>query len=275
MNNPDFSAQKIVFQNVLKGCRKVVISSGAGISAESGIKTFRGQGGIWQKLKPEELATFDAFMRNPAIVWEFYNYRRKIVDEVQPNPGHFALADFEEKWTTYGRIFSIITQNVDGLHACAGSKTIREIHGNINKMKCSKCDFKADSCEIEVSEKFSASGTNQDKILTPEITCDDLPKCPECSAFLRPDIVWFGEMLDPQVLMSVEHDIYTTDMMIVVGTSLNVTPAASFPFQAKMQGAKIALVNFEETIYDEQFDFVFTGKSGEILPLLLDDFSLN
>ncbi|MCK5347396.1 MAG: NAD-dependent deacylase, partial [Candidatus Heimdallarchaeota archaeon] len=202
------------------------------------------------------------------------NYRRKIVDAVTPNPGHFALAKFEEKWTSSGRLFSIITQNVDGLHARASSKHIREVHGNINKMKCSQCDFKADSFEIDVSEKFNASGKDQDKILTPEITCDDLPKCPECSAFLRPDIVWFGEMLDPHILLSVERDIYTADMMIVVGTSLNVMPAAAFPFQAKMQGAKIALVNFEETVYDEQFDFVFHGKSGEILPLLLDDFSI-
>ncbi len=275
MCNVDFTVQKQKFQNVLRSCQNVVISSGAGISAESGIKTFRGHGGIWQKLKPEELATFDAFMRNPAIVWEFYNYRRKIVDEVMPNPGHFALAQFEEKWTAADRIFSIITQNVDGLHSRAGSKTIREVHGNINKMKCSKCDFKADSFEIKVTEKFSASGKDQDKILTPELTRSDLPKCPECSGLLRPDIVWFGEMLDPHVLKSVERDIYRTDMMIVVGTSLNVMPAAAFPFQAKMHGAKIALINFEKTAYDDQFDFVFQGKSGEILPLLLDDFSLN
>ena len=272
MSIDDFQSKKFAFQEVLQNCKNIVISSGAGISAESGIETFRGHGGIWEKLKPEELATFSAFMKNPAIVWEFYNYRRKIVDSVQPNEAHMALSRFEKKWLESGGNFSIITQNVDGLHRRAGSKIVHEIHGNIERMKCSKCDYKGESLDIEVTEKFRESGKNKEGILNPEITSDDLPKCPECNALLRPDIVWFGEMLDSEVLRNVGDAIATADMFITVGTSLNVVPASTFPFQARMMGAKIALVNFEETHYDDQFDFLFRGRAGEILPELLDDF---
>jgi NAD-dependent deacetylase len=157
-------------QSLLIKGTKVVVLTGAGISAESGVPTFRGDHGLWKKFRPEELATFDAFMANPELVWEWYEYRRKIINEIKPNPGHVALVDFENHFHD----FHLITQNVDGLHHQTGSRSVVELHGNIRKNKCIQCGRKYESLE----------GTIEG---TP-------PECP-CGGKIRPDVVWFGEML--------------------------------------------------------------------------------
>jgi NAD-dependent deacetylase len=147
------------------------VLTGAGISAESGVETFRGSNGLWSKLKPEELANFDAFMRNPELVWEWYNYRKTLIHDVKPNPGHYALARMQELVSD----FTLVTQNIDNLHIRAGSKNVLELHGNIERSYCIDCGkFAAD---VEVSSE------------------NKVPHCPTCNGIIRPDIVWFGEML--------------------------------------------------------------------------------
>ena len=225
-----------------KGTR-VVVLTGAGISAESGVPTFRGEEGLWKKFRPEELATFDAFMANPELVWEWYEYRRKIVEEIKPNPGHLALVDFQNHFDQ----FDLITQNVDGLHHQAGSRNVVELHGNIRKNKCIQCGKKYESLE----------GTIEG---TP-------PECP-CGGKIRPDVVWFGEMLPQDAIRHAFEVSERCDLFFSVGTSAVVHPAASLPSIAKRSGAFVAEVNVSPTEISHLVDETLLGKSGEILPTL-------
>jgi NAD-dependent deacetylase len=231
-------------ESLLTKDTKVVVLTGAGISAESGVPTFRGEEGLWKKFRPEELATFDAFMANPELVWEWYEYRRKIVDEIKPNPGHVALVDFQKHFDK----FDLITQNVDGLHDQAGSRNIVELHGNIRKNKCIQCDKQYESLE----------GTIEG---VP-------PKC-SCGGNIRPDVVWFGEML-PQNAINYAFEVsQQCDLFYCVGTSAIVHPAASLPLIAKRSGAFVVEVNLESTEISHLVDETLLGKSGEILPSLV------
>jgi len=226
---------------------KVVVLTGAGISAESGVPTFRGEDGLWKKFRPEELATFDAFMANPELVWEWYEYRRKIIHEIEPNPGHFALVDFQNHFEE----FDLITQNVDGLHRKAGSEKVIELHGNIRKNKCIQCGRKYESLE----------GTIE----------GIPPKCP-CGGNIRPDVVWFGEML-PQDAINYAFAVSSQcDLFFSVGTSAVVHPAASLPLIAKRAGAYVVEVNVSPTEVSRVVDESLFGKSGEILPSLVKFF---
>jgi len=221
---------------------KVAALTGAGISAESGVPTFRGADGIWKKLKPEELANFDAFMRNPELVWEWYNMRKRLISDIKPNPGHYALADMEE---IFGSGFSLATQNIDNLHFRAGSKNIYELHGNIERSYCIKClEFKKD---ISISEE------------------QKIPYC-HCGGLIRPDVVWFGENLPEDVIDSAMEAAKNADVYISIGTSGNVYPAAGLPSIAKRHGAFTIEINVERTLISNEFDAVLIGKSGEILP---------
>jgi NAD-dependent deacetylase len=223
---------------------RVVVLTGAGISAESGVPTFRGEEGLWKKFRPEELATFDAFMANPELVWEWYQYRRKIIEEIKPNPGHMALVEFQN----YFDKFDLITQNVDGLHHQAGSKDIIELHGNIRMNKCIQCDKRYDTLE----------GTFP----------GNPPQCP-CGGNIRPDVVWFGEML-PEMAINYAFDVSSKcDLFFSVGTSAVVHPAASLPSIAKRNGAYVVEVNLTPTEISHLVDESLWGKSGEILPQLL------
>jgi NAD-dependent deacetylase len=223
---------------------RVVVLTGAGISAESGVPTFRGEEGLWKKFRPEELATFDAFMANPELVWEWYQYRRKIIEEIEPNPGHVALVEFQKYFDT----FDLITQNVDGLHHQAGSKDIVELHGNIRMNKCIRCQRKYDTLE----------GTHP----------GNPPQCP-CGGNIRPDVVWFGEML-PQKALSCAFDVSSNcDLFFSIGTSAVIHPAASLPSIAKRNGAYVVEVNLSSTEISHLVDESLWGKSGEILPQLL------
>ncbi len=228
----------------LKKAQRVVVSTGAGGSAESGVPTFRGEDGIWKKMRPEELATVDGFMKNPTLVWEWYQYRRKLMNEVNPNPGHYAIVELEKMY----REFVLVTQNIDGLHARAGSGRILELHGNISRNKCFKCH-----------RPFLQE-------ITPE---EDLPRC-ECGGMIRPDVVWFGEMLPEDTLREAFRVSEEADIFFSVGTSAVVQPAASLPYIARQNGAYLVEVNLESTPLTPVVDLFLQGKSGEILPRLVE-----
>ena len=227
----------------IKNAKHIVFFSGAGISAESGIATFRGKGGIWNKFKPEELANFNAFIKNPVMVWEWYNYRRDIVRHSHPNSGHIAIAEFQK----YISKITVITQNVDNLHRRAGSKNIFELHGNIERNYCIQCG------------KFY---NDIDDLLK-------IPKC-KCGGLIRPDVVWFGEYLPEDQFKGAEEASLECDIFFVVGTSAVVYPAASLIYTAKQSSAFIIEVNIEKTEIDSFADRSLIGKAGVILPAILE-----
>lgn len=226
-----------------KPCTRMVVLTGAGISAESGVPTFRGEDGLWKKFKPEELATVDAFMSNPQLVWEWYQFRRKIIEKIEPNPAHYALAEFQKLFKN----FTLITQNVDGLHQRAGSTDVVELHGNIAKNKCIHCGKRYDD--------LSQAG--------PDIP----PRCP-CGGNIRPDVVWFGEALPKDALDIAFQNSSNCDLFFSIGTSAVVHPAASLPLLAKRGGAYVVEINISPTGISDFADEVLLGKAGEILPKL-------
>lgn len=224
----------------------VVVFTGAGISAESGVPTFRGNEGIWTKFKPEELANLNAFLRNPELVWEWYAARKKVIAEVQPNAGHRTLAEMEK----YFASFTIITQNIDNLHRRAGSTNVFELHGNIERNYCM-------TCGIPYSNEFVLGKTAA------------VPRC-TCGGMIRPDVVWFGEMLPEDEWNGAEKACQRADVVISVGTSGVVYPAAALPLEAKRNGAFIIEINPEQTPLTPHADVFLQGKSGDVLPRLFD-----
>lgn len=233
------------FLDKLAVSEKVVFFTGAGISAESGIPTFRGKDGIWNKLKPEELANFNAFMRNPKMVWEWYNHRKKIIHESKPNAGHITIAEFEK----YFDDVTVITQNIDNLHRRAGSRKIYELHGNIERNYCINCKTFYNE-ELDFSE--------------------GVPKC-KCGGLIRPDVVWFGEFLPADQLEASERAAINSDIFFVVGTSAVVYPAAGLVYTAKRSGSYVVEINIEETEVSSIADFSFYGEAGKVLPEILEE----
>lgn len=229
---------------LLAGAVQVAVLTGAGISAESGVPTFRGKDGLWKQYKAESLATPEAFERDPSLVWEWYDWRRGLIAPVEPNAGHRVLAGWEDLFGD----FAVITQNVDGLHARAGSRNIVELHGNIWKLRCTR------------------EGTVEEIRDTPLPHIP--PVCPNCGSLFRPHIVWFGESLDPVVLHRAYRISEACQVMLVIGTSSVVQPAAALPLAAARAGAKIIEVNIEPTPLTTQADYFFPGKAGEVLPVL-------
>ncbi len=227
----------------LAKAQKVVVLTGAGISAESGVPTFRSPDGIWSKFKPEELANMEAFLRNPKLVWEWYQYRRRLIEEVQPNPGHLTLVAME----AFFPYFSLFTQNVDGLHHKAGSRCVYELHGNIMRNRCSRCEKRFMHSEGDMTEGLS--------------------RC-SCGGLLRPDVVWFGEMLPEDVLSKAYEDAQSADVFFSIGTSAVVYPAAHLPILAAESGAFVIEINTETTAISNMVHITLFGKSGEILPHL-------
>ncbi len=202
---------------------KIAVLTGAGISAESGIPTFRGKDGLWNKYDPMDLATPEAFQRNPKLVWQWYDWRRKLIADAKPNKAHFILADLERKY----KDLWIITQNIDGLHQRAGSLKVIELHGNIWTVKCLECGVRY----------------REEKTPLKEIP----PRCRNCGGLVRPAVVWFGEPLPKEALEKSYSCTVSAEVFIVVGTSAQVYPAAELPFVAKSRGAKIIEINPEET----------------------------
>jgi len=233
----------------LRLAERVCVLTGAGVSAESGVPTFRASDGLWEGHRIEDVASPDGFERDPALVWNFYNARRANVKTVKPNPGHYALAKFEERW---GDNFTLVTQNVDGLHRAAGSRNVLEIHGSLHRTRCLCC------------EKVTDRG------LEP---LGDVPECPHCHGQLRPDIVWFGESLPELVWLPSLNAAYKCDVLMVVGTSAVVHPAASLiPIAKRRQHpkAKVIEINLTPTEASQHADVGLYGPSGEVLPKLLE-----
>ena len=231
--------------SLLQTSESVCVLTGAGISAESGVETFRGSNGLWSKLKPEELANFDAFMRNPELVWEWYNYRKKIIYDVKPNPAHGALARMKD----LVRDFTLVTQNIDNLHIRAGSTNVLELHGNMERSYCIGCGKYASNVEVSLEQK--------------------VPHCPSCHGLIRPDIVWFGEMLPEGVFEAATEAANRCELFLTVGTSAVVYPAASLPLTARKNGAYVVEINMERTEISHSVHETLLGKAGEILPQLV------
>jgi len=234
-----------LIEEQIKKFRKIVFVTGAGISQESGIPTFRGKDGLWKNHDAMKLATIDAFYENPKLVWEWYNERRMNVFQAQPNPGHRAIAELEK----YANIV-VLTQNIDGLHQKSGSSKVLELHGSIVKVKCSVCDYK-------------------EEILT-EIS--NLPPFCKCGNILRPDVVWFGESLPQNVWQNAMNFASKCDLMIIVGTSLVVSPANTLPIYAKQNNAILIEINPEDTIMSREMNLVIRNTSAESLPELVSLF---
>jgi NAD-dependent deacetylase len=231
-------------RQLLAEARNIAVLTGAGVSAESGVPTFRGPGGLWRQYRPEDLATPEAFARDPKLCWEWYDWRRGLIVAVHPNPGHDALAELERRAAS----FTLITQNVDGLHQRAGSRNVLEIHGSIWLLRCMQC-----------KREF------QD--LAPSL---EIPPHCTCGGLARPGVVWFGENLNPRIWAAAEQAVILCDVLLVVGTSAVVYPAASLVPLARSAGAKIIEVNLEATPLSRSVDYSFTSPSGEVLPQLLE-----
>ena len=218
--------------------------TGSGVSAESGVPTFRdAQTGLWSRCVPQELATPEAFARDPELVWKWYAWRRGLVEGAKPNAGHEALADLERR----APVFSLVTQNVDGLHQEAGSSNVVELHGNIRRSRCP-----AEDLIVEADET------------------DQLPPlCPTCGSPLRPDVVWFGEALPAEGLRVASEAARSCHIFLSVGTSGLVYPAASLPYEALERGAIVVEVNPDPTPLSARADFSLRGRAGEVLPWLV------
>ncbi|CAG9828344.1 unnamed protein product [Diabrotica balteata] len=261
------------FHKCLNEAKNIAVLTGAGVSAESGIPVFRGAGGFWRTHRSQDLATPQAFATNPALVWEFYHYRRNIAFNSIPNSAHKALALFEKKCSEEGKLFNIITQNVDGLHQKAGSKNVIELHGALHKVKCTnpKCRFIDENYDNPICEVFRNRGDPAaDDYNLPIIDKKDLPKCKKCQKLVRPYIVWFGENLDLKIMQTAKNVIETCDICLVIGTSSVVYPAAMFAPRVLERGMPVAEFNLNEEPADEMFTFHFPGKCGSTLPKALE-----
>lgn len=230
---------------LMREAEQIVVLTGAGISAESGIPTFRqALTGLWAQYDPTELATPEAFRRNPQLVWDWYAWRREMVAAASPNPGHFALVEMEH----HARQFRLITQNVDGLHARAGNNHIIELHGSLSRVCCEQHRHPADSWDDSAERP---------------------PRCRICDSLLRPDVVWFGEALPAKALEQAFAAARAAALFLTIGTSGLVQPAASLPLEAAQAGAILVEVNPEPTPLSSRMDYILPGPSGTILPALV------
>jgi NAD-dependent deacetylase len=229
----------------LRSAKKIVFVTGAGISQESGIPTFRGKDGLWRNYDPMKLATIDAFYDNPKLVWEWYNERRRNIFAAEPNLGHKAIAELEE----FVKVV-VLTQNIDGLHQKGGSSSVLELHGSIIKIKCTVCDFKD-----EIFTEYS-----------------NLPPLCKCGNILRPDVVWFGEGLPQDVWQEAIIHANSCDVMVIAGTSLVVSPANTLPIYAKQNNAMLIEINPDETIMTSDMDSSIRSTSAVALPELVSIF---
>lgn len=229
----------------LRKSTRVAALTGAGVSQESGLRTFRdAQTGLWAQYRPEDLASPEAFRRDPKLIWDWYAWRREAVKGVRPNAGHYALAEMEKRIAE----FTLITQNVDGLHRMAGNEHVLELHGNIQRVRCAECYTFAEIWEDDN---------------------EHVPQCVVCGGLLRPDVVWFGEALPRDQLEAAVIAARNCDVFFSIGTSGVVQPAASLAHAARNKGAVVVEINAEPTPLTPKVDYFFQGKSGELLPQLV------
>jgi NAD-dependent deacetylase len=228
----------------LKEVRSITVLTGAGISADSGVPTFRGQDGLWRNFRAEDLATPEAFARDPRLVWEWYDWRRALIATKRPNPAHHALVELERRYER----FRLITQNVDGLHEAAGSRSLIELHGNIWKIRCTRCE------RIHLNH---------------DVPLALLPYCHDCGTLLRPHIVWFGESLDEHDIIRSEEALRDCEVLLIIGTSGVVYPAASFASVARAAGAFVVEINLDPTPNSSLVDVGLQGRAKDLVPQLL------
>ena len=261
----------------LRSCRRLAVFTGAGMSAESGIPTFRdAQTGLWAKFNPQEVASTEAFRKNPQLVWDWYVHRAEFVRQAEPNAGHLAVAELQ---SLVGEV-TVITQNIDNLHQKAGSRGVLELHGSLFRLKafvdpeeipdpnvsqviCHVCDGYA------VHEHCDPYATKED-LQAIQLKSGPVPCCPGCGCLLRPDIVWFGEPLDIDILEGAVRIAETCDLMICIGSSLEVQPAATIPFRAKWSKAVVIEINPEPTQLSSEADAFLKGNAAELMPALLN-----
>jgi NAD-dependent deacetylase len=229
----------------LRKAAKLAVLTGAGVSQESGLRTFRDtQTGLWAQYKPEDLASPQAFARDPKLIWDWYAWRREAIKGVRPNTGHYALVEIEKRIPQ----FTLITQNIDGLHRMAGNQNVLELHGNIQRVRCSECYLFTETWDDDT---------------------ESVPQCSACGGLLRPDVVWFGESLPREQLEAAVEAARACDVFFSIGTSGVVQPAASLAFAAHNRGAVVVEVNAEATPLTSKADFFLQGRSGETLPELV------
>jgi NAD-dependent protein deacetylase/lipoamidase len=236
--------------DILDAASSLVVLTGAGVSAESGVPTFRASDGLWYEHRVEDVATPRAFHRDPELVWDFYNARRQNLAEVEPNAGHHALAELERRFQR----FTLVTQNIDGLHRLAGSRNVLEVHGNLWQVRCTGCETVLDKTRVEL---------------------DPLPHCEDCGRMLRPNVVWFEEELPADVWQAASEAVDACACLMVVGTSAVVYPVAGLVWHAKHCGAKVIEVNLEVTDATAVADVSVLGPSGQTLPLIVQRLSEN
>ena len=235
---------------MISRAERVVAFTGAGISAESGIPTYRGEGGVWHKYNPDLYASIDYFEKDPSYYWRFFSeVRLKLLKDIQPNAAHEALARLERA----GKLSSVITQNIDGLHQDAGARRVIELHGNTREIYCTVCrtDYAFETlCDI--------------------LKRENPPLCPSCRGVLRPDIVFFGEPLPNHALAEASAEVQACDLILAIGSTLSVQPAAGFPMIAREHGAKFVIINKGPTVLDDYADMVIDGSAGEVMTAVLD-----
>ncbi len=244
--------------SLARDAQKVAVLTGAGISAESGVPTFREvQTGLWERFSAQDLATTDAFSANPALVWTWYRWRQSLIRQVEPNPGHIALVEWQRHLAERGGRLTIATQNVDDLHERAGARVLAHLHGSIFTHRCAECGTAAQLPDPTYNGFESP----------PEP--EEPPVCQDCGAHIRPDVVWFGEMLPMEAFEATAATIRNADLVIVAGTSGIVQPAASLPLLALERGTPLIEVNPELTELSETMDYCLRGSSGSLLPALV------
>ncbi len=229
----------------LEDAEHAIVFTGAGVSAESGIPTFRGRGGLWERFDPQKLATPEGFWEDPMEVWSWYKLRMELIARARPNPAHVVIARLQER----GLVKTIITQNIDGLHQRAGARDVVELHGNIWRVRCTGPGCRHRETLAEPPEEIP-------------------PRCPACGSLLRPDVVWFGEPLPFREWSRAVEEAERADLVLVVGTSGVVMPAGMIPYIVKRNGGVLVEINVEETGYTQMADLHIRGKAGEVLAQL-------
>lgn len=233
-----------ILRSRLAEAQAVTVLTGAGISADSGVPTFRGADGLWRQYRAEDLATPEAFARDPRLVWEWYNWRRELIATTRPNAAHDTVAELERR----SQQFWLITQNVDGLHRAAGSRQLSEIHGNIWMVRCTACGIVEENRDVPIAL---------------------LPTCRQCGGLLRPHIIWFGESLATEDLARCAEALRSCDVLLIIGTSGVVYPAAGFAAVARLAGAFVAEINLDQTPQSSTVDLSLQGRAKDLVPLLL------
>jgi NAD-dependent protein deacetylase/lipoamidase len=226
----------------LRKARRATVLTGAGVSAESGIPTFRGAGGIWEKYDFRKLATPEGFREDPLLAWEWYQLRQREMRKAKPNPAHLTIATMEDHFDE----FAVLTQNIDGMHKRAGSRNVIELHGNIWRMRCTR------------------DGT----VIDLDVPVEEIPPLCHCGSILRPDVVWFGEPLPIDAMNAASEAASKSDVMFVVGTSAVVYPAAALPILTKNSGGLVIEINPERTDVSYYADLSIFGRAGDIMPVI-------